>query len=41
MIGNKNTLIITDKLFADMIQFFQTWYSANIMTLAVFGKGIL
>ncbi|KAJ6224234.1 hypothetical protein RDWZM_002779 [Blomia tropicalis] len=36
--GNKNTLIITDKLFADMIQFFQTWYSANIMTLAVFGK---
>ena len=31
---------MNDALFKEMINFYETWYSANIMTLSVIGKGL-
>ena len=39
IIGNKQTLIVNDTLFSTMKQFYETWYSANTMSLAILGKG--
>lgn len=36
--GNRQTLIICDELFKEMIRFYEKWYSANIMTFSVIGK---
>lgn len=42
--GNKETLETIPKskgidVRAELLRFHSTWYSSNIMTLAVFGKG--